>query len=241
MSRLHNDLRGRDPDEVYSTVPYEKGFLLFTLLEQTVGRDRWDEFVRSYLERFQFGSVTTDDFLGFLEEKLPGVGARIGIKEWIYETGIPANAPKFTSPLIDRAESLARQVAGESFPSPTELEGWDADLWQVFIYALPEPLSRDVCDWLEKHFQLSKTPNPDVRSAWLTIATRSKYAPVLPHVEAFLGRYGRLKYLKPLYRALAKSPDTLEKARTIFAACKEGYHPIAQSVIQGILDKPTKQ
>ena len=82
LTRLRTDLLGVDPDEAYSTVPYEKGYLLLRKLEETAGRAAWDEFLRAYLAAFRFQSITTQDFLDFLEQRLPGsdvagAGARV--------------------------------------------------------------------------------------------------------------------------------------------------------------------
>src|SRR5438477_12332617 len=54
LTHLRTDLRGIDPDEAYSSVPYEKGYLLLRKLEETAGRPAWDVFLRSYLGRFRF-------------------------------------------------------------------------------------------------------------------------------------------------------------------------------------------
>src|SRR3954452_16586939 len=42
---LHIDLRGRDPDDGMTQVPYEKGALFLTTLEQAFGRPRFDAFL----------------------------------------------------------------------------------------------------------------------------------------------------------------------------------------------------
>ena len=45
---LYIDLKGRDPDEGSTQVPYMKGMLLLRRLEELYGRDRFDPFLRSY-------------------------------------------------------------------------------------------------------------------------------------------------------------------------------------------------
>src|SRR2546426_12174049 len=94
LTCLRTDLRGIDPDEAYSSVPYEKGYLLLRKLEETVGRPAWDAFLRSYLGRFRFQSITTDQFLEFLETELPGVAARARALAYIAGPGVPADAPR---------------------------------------------------------------------------------------------------------------------------------------------------
>ena len=49
---LKTDGAGKDPDEFYSLVPYEKGFLFVSLLEQTVGREKFDAFIKKYIRAF---------------------------------------------------------------------------------------------------------------------------------------------------------------------------------------------
>ena len=45
----------------------------------------------------------------------------------------------------------------------------------------------------------------------------------------------RAKYLKPLYQELAKTPEGLARARTIYAKARPGYHPIAQMTVDQLL------
>ena len=43
---LHIDLKGRDPDDGATSVPYEKGYLFLLQLEKTFGRERFDNYLR---------------------------------------------------------------------------------------------------------------------------------------------------------------------------------------------------
>ncbi|MDH3215371.1 MAG: M1 family aminopeptidase/hydrolase, partial [Candidatus Krumholzibacteria bacterium] len=58
-TRLRNDLENRDPDDGLSWVPYEKGYLFLRLIEEAVGRQKWDTFLRGYFDRFAFQTMTT--------------------------------------------------------------------------------------------------------------------------------------------------------------------------------------
>jgi hypothetical protein len=44
-----------------------------------------------------------------------------------------------------------------------------------------------------------------------------------------------MKYLRPLYGALAATAATRPLAVTLFARHRDSYHPIAQQVIDGLL------
>ena len=44
-----------------------------------------------------------------------------------------------------------------------------------------------------------------------------------------------MKYLKPLYAALLATPRYAPTARAWFSRFKDGYHPIARQVLEGML------
>src|SRR5690606_16885271 len=70
FQKLAQDLRGIDPDDSFSGVPYEKGALLLVALEQAYGREVFDAFLRKWFTTHAFGSVQTSDFLAFVEREL---------------------------------------------------------------------------------------------------------------------------------------------------------------------------
>ncbi len=233
--RLKNDLEGIDPDDIYSTVPYEKGCLFVTLLEQTVGRDRFDRFVRDYTGHFAFTSITTEQFLEYLEQRLPGVAAEVHAEQWVYQSGIPDNAPSFESRRLEELRELGAGWPDGARPPVAEARSWSAVDWQLYLAALPDRLSVDDCAWLDQQFALTEAGNTEILCKWLVLAAASGYQPALPRLREFLGRVGRMKYLKPLYKALAGNPDSRSLAREIFAEYADKYHPIARIGLERLL------
>ena len=61
------------------------------------------------------------------------------------------------------------------------------------------------------------------------------YEPVNARLEEFLVEVGRRKYLKPLYEELVKTEDGRRRATAIYEKARPGYHPIAQTTVDGIL------
>lgn len=45
FTKLVIDLEGKDPDDAFSSVPYEKGFTFLYYLEKLVGIETWDRFI----------------------------------------------------------------------------------------------------------------------------------------------------------------------------------------------------
>jgi leukotriene-A4 hydrolase len=58
-SSLHPVLKGDNPDNSFSEVPYEKGFQTLTYLESLVGADQFREFLRYYINANFLTSITT--------------------------------------------------------------------------------------------------------------------------------------------------------------------------------------
>ncbi len=54
-------------------------------------------------------------------------------------------------------------------------------------------------------------------------------------MEAYLGRYGRTKLIKPVYRALVENGQDEALARDIFAKQRHGYHPLTVMAIEPVL------
>lgn len=45
FTKLIVDLKGKDPDDAFSSIPYEKGFVFLYYLEKLIGKDKWDKFI----------------------------------------------------------------------------------------------------------------------------------------------------------------------------------------------------
>ncbi|HLL75612.1 MAG TPA: M1 family metallopeptidase [Pyrinomonadaceae bacterium] len=241
---LHVDLKGRDPDEGFTQVPYEKGALFLRHLEETFGRERFDPFLRAYFDRFAFQSITTEDFLGYLRQNLlnrnPRLAARVPVQEWIYSAGLPASAPGPRSDAFTRVEEQARRwQQGSLRAEQINTRQWTTHEWLHFLKSLPEDLDREKMAELDRAFRLTRSGNSEVAFQWLLMSIRGRYEPAYPRLEEFLTSIGRRKFLRPLYEELAKTPEGRERALTIYRRARPGYHPIAVTSIDQILQWKT--
>jgi len=234
-THLKTDLEGVDPDEAYSLVPYEKGFLFVKSMELAAGREAFDAFLLDYIKEFQFTSITTDQFVAFLKKRMPGLYEKVNADAWLYAPGIPEGAPTYQSQTLARIKELSRLWKEDGVRPPVaELKGWGAELWQLFLPELPNVLSEEECRWLDEQFDLTANGNSEILAAWLQIGARSNYAPALARLKPFLASVGRMKYVKPLYAALLAGEETAPLARQWYAEYRERYHPIAQLVLNGL-------
>ena len=230
LTKLRTQLTGIDPDEAFSQVPYEKGYLFLKALEAAAGREAFDALLATWLGAHRFGAATTDDFLAVVERVIPGLLAKVDANAWIDGPWLPATYWKPESARLAAVQKVAGRV-----PTADEAKAWSPAEWQLYLEAMPKPSTPEVCKELDAKYALTTSKNPEVLVSWLILACESGYAPVLPRVEELLGHVGRMKYLKPLYRALAARASTSQLARDLFARFREQYHPIAQQVVSAVL------
>jgi leukotriene-A4 hydrolase len=229
---LYVDLKGRDPEEGVTLVPYVKGALMLRAIEDEIGRERFDAFIRGYFDHFAFQSITTATFESYLKEKIADL--KLDVKEWIYKPGLPASTPKISTYLLSNVdEQIAKWRKGEAM----DTREWVAGQWLHFLRGLPEDLNAAKMAKLDEQFKFTKSGNSEILDAWLILAIRHKYAPAQTALEEFLSRVGRQKFLKPLYSELSKTPEGKARAKALFARNKANYHPIAAASMEALLAK----
>lgn len=222
-----------DPDEGVTQVPYVKGSLFVRLMEKTFGRAAMDAYLRGYFDHFAFRSITTAEMLEYMQrELLDKQTSKIPVREWVFEGGLPSSAPKATSP---RLEAVKRDAEAFAATGALPRAKWSTQEWLEFLQALP-PLKAAQAGRLDQAFALTRTGNSEILDQWLQIAIEADYAPAYPRVESFLMSVGRQKFIRPLYTALMKTPAGQERAKTIYLKARPGYHPIAQTSVDKIMN-----
>nr|WP_232361410.1 M1 family metallopeptidase [Paraneptunicella aestuarii] len=225
------DLRGRDPDDVFSDIPYEKGALFLREIEQSIGRDNFDAFLKQYFKHFAFQSITTDQFIAYLQETLlqqyPDKLNMARINQWVFEPGIPEGAPEPQSNafvIVDDARNAWLQ--GKLAAADIDTSGWTVHQWLYFLNNMPEKLTTEQMQKLDAAFMLTQSTNNEIAHAWLMHVVHSWYEPALPRLHNYLVSIGRNKLVKPLYRELSKTEQGKALAQKAFEQAKSGYHPL---------------
>ncbi|HEX8197959.1 MAG TPA: leukotriene A4 hydrolase C-terminal domain-containing protein, partial [Pyrinomonadaceae bacterium] len=237
---LHVDLKGRDPDEGFTGVPYEKGALFLRHLEETVGREKFDKFVRSYFDAHAFQSITTETFIDYLNKNLlaanPNLVSRADIDEWIYQAGLPKNAPQPVSDAFQKVAAQANNYAGgKSAANAIQSSAWTTQEWLHFLKSLPQDLGANRMAEIDRAFNLTRSGNSEIAFQWLMMSIRNNYAQAFPRLEEFLTTIGRRKFVKPLFDELVKTPEGRTRAMAIYRRARPGYHPITVASIDPIL------
>jgi len=234
------DLRGRDPDDVFSNIPYEKGALFLRELEHKVGRENFDQFLLGYFEEFAFKSITTDQFVSYLEQTLlKKHSAKLSkqrIEQWIFQPGIPEGAPMPESDAFSVVDqSRSDWLAGKIQANEIDSEKWVVHQWLYFLNNMPEKLSQQQLADLDKTFALSNSKNNEIAHSWLLISVKNWYQPAFTRLHDYLTSIGRNKLVKPLYKALSQTPEGKVMAQRAFTEAKAGYHPLTVKANEGFV------
>ncbi len=237
LTKLRTDLRGIDPDDAFSSIPYEKGARFVAAVERQAGRERFDRFMRKYIKTFRFTSITSEEFMAFLDEELPGTAAAVNGNAWLYETGMPSNAPVFKSMRLEELIAAAKALAAGAYPALREIESWNPVELLVFLQHLPRQLDPESLGRLDRDLGLTQRRNYEILVEWLTIAAGSDYEPVFGRVRSVLLEIGRMKFLRPLYTALGNYARTRSLAREIYERGKANYHVLSRRVIESVMEK----
>ncbi|XP_051121217.1 leucine aminopeptidase [Andrographis paniculata] len=240
FTKLKNNQQGIDPDDVYSSVPYEKGYQFLWRIERQIGRPAFDEFLKKYIAAFKFQSIDTETFLDFLKANVPGIEDHIDLKLWTEGTGIPPDAMEPASDIYAKILSLANEFKSGRIPNEDEVSNWGGQEWELYIENLPKSIEASQVLALDARYRLSESKDYEVKVAFLQLAISSRCSNYYNEVEKTLKEVGRMKYLRPLYTALVQGPGKEEEkifAKRLFLEACSCYHPIAQGVVEAILAK----
>jgi leukotriene-A4 hydrolase len=249
-TRLHLDLRGRDPDDGMASIAYIKGAFFLKMLENNLGRERFDDFLLYYFNSFAFQTMTAGQFLDYFRETIvrapirevpadddvqPDLEKLLKLDEWVYGKGLPDNCPRVHSDEFKRVEDQITAWSNGTSAEELDIENWTTHHWLHFLMNLPQDLSYEQMRELDTAFDLTRTENSEILHAWLLHVIANNYESAYPALESFLREQGRRKFLMPLYTKLAERPEGLDMAMEIYRKARPTYHPISYNSIDEVL------
>jgi hypothetical protein len=257
-SRLFLNLKGRDPDDGMTDIAYVKGSFFLKTLEQKVGRENFDLFIKSYFKKHAFKTINSIDFINYLEENLLEKNKiKFNHKDWIYKEGLPKNCLQIYSPRLNKMKVLANDFAqGEEIFKPKisyerirvkrkiinkkiskyiKRKDHIVQEWQTFIRALPKSISKEKLKIIDVHLGFKNCGNSEIMTEWFTLSLENNYTEINSDIVRFLKKVGRRKYLVPIYKAMNKVNPKL--AKQIFENSKNQYHAVSRNSIEELLAK----
>ena len=237
-THLKLDLKDVDPDEGMNDIAYEKGYLLLRTLEDKVGRENFDRFLKNYFEKYKFKSLSTEQWEAYTQyHLLDSLEIDFDLKNWLYGPGIPENHSQIVSDKFKRVDGHLATFVRLGRLDRSTTRAWSTHEWLHFIRQIPTDLHESFYEKLDEVFKLSASGNSEIIAAWLEKSIRSDYFKDhnQDRLEDFLINVGRRKFLMPLYRAL-KETGELDLAKRIFEKAVNNYHSVSANSIRSLLD-----
>ena len=230
-TRLKLDLEGRSPDDGMSDIAYEKGYFMLRMIEENVGREKFDSFLKTYFEFFKFKNLTTEVFLEYIHDELPATQT-MNLKEWIYKPGLPENCPVIVSDKFSNVDEVRESKRFVQTPSLTR--DWTTHEWLHFIRGIDTSWNLEAFTTADGLFDFTNSTNAEIAAAWFEKSIRANYEPAYESLEAFLIKVGRRKFLTPLYRAMIET-DKKSMAKNIYKKARPNYHFVSTNTMDELL------
>lgn len=235
-THLKLSLVERDPDDGMTDIAYEKGCLFLMAIEEEIGREKFDTFLKKYFDDHKFQTLTTEEFLVYLDEELiKPENVDIDIDAWVYSPGLPQKRPTVSSNKFELVEGFMNSNLSSNQWPKIGTEKWSTHEWLHFIRKLPENLTTEQAKAIDKSYAFGKSGNSEILAAWLEKSIYNGYYKNLTtELETFLVTVGRRKFLTPLYKAL-KSEGDIKFAREIYQKAKPNYHAVSTQTMDALL------
>jgi leukotriene-A4 hydrolase len=234
------DLRGRDPGVGMRDAADRKAALFFAYLDGKFGRERFDAFLRGFVDHFAFKSVTTEQFLAYLKENLldrsAGLVSAAEVSAWVTAPGLPRDAPLASGPVYEEVDAARSAWLGGKTPAKKlDTHGWVTPQWVCFLGNMPA-LRKDQLAELDQTFDFTRSPNAEIASSWFLLVIRAGYQPSYPRLEEFLKTTGRRSLVAPLYVELMKTPAGEALARRVFPLARPLYQAQTATALDAIVN-----
>ena len=237
-----------DPDDSYSSIAYEKGFNLLLYLERTVGTKEFEAFFQAYIAEFAYKTLTSNDFRDFFLKHFPGT--QVDWETWFYEPGMPPIVPVFDKTLSEASERLAEcwvavDREGRMIPT-TSIDSWSSNQITCFLDKLQsltqdQPLQLSTLKAMDTAYSFASSKNAEILFRYCQIEVGSEDESILPVVLHFVMAQGRMKFTRPLYRALFASKMGRDLAIQAFVQNRDFYHPICAKMVASDLQVDRKK
>uniref|UniRef100_A0A646QDM6 Leukotriene A(4) hydrolase n=1 Tax=Hemiscolopendra marginata TaxID=943146 RepID=A0A646QDM6_9MYRI len=225
LTSLVVNLKDVDPDDAFSTVPYEKGHSLLFYLEHLVGGPgKFEPFFRDYINKFKHQSIDTQTwkeyFENYFKEKVPEKTlASIDWKTWLYKPGMPPVDLKFDNSLAESSQKLSERWINastehlSSFGSSDIKQLTSMQICEFLSLLLQtENFSLEKLKAMQKAYNFSEIRNSEIKFRWIRLGIKSRWTDSIPLALKFVTEQGRMKFVRPIYRDLYSWEDARQKA-----------------------------
>lgn len=250
---------GTDPDEAFSSVPYEKGFNFLFYLENLIGGiNEFDPFIKHYFTKYSKKSLDTFQFLDTLFDFYPTkrqLLESVDWETWLFTPGMPPkpefdttlanNVYKLANKWIDAAMTLTKESEFINTFNVKDIEDFNSNQIVLFLETLTQGgyqlEHNEKFNWSNHSVAseaLLKIYNDRiVKSGNAEVIFKVYKFEIIAHLTQYyqdlanwLGTVGRMKFVRPGYRLLNSVDRPL--ALATFERLQDTYHPICKSLVK---------
>lgn len=238
-TKLKLNLDERNPEEAMGDVAYEKGYNFLKVLQQRVGKEAFDAFLKKYFTDNAFTSMTTEKFILYMNKYLidPNINAytNMNVNAWVYEPGLPDNLIEVKSSRFLKVDEAVHKLLKGVKPTDIDTKNWSTQEWVHFINRLDTAALAKRLPELDAAFRFTESQNCEIEAVWFQLSAKYAYEPAYANMEKFLIEVGRRKYLRPIYKELVATKGGQALAVRIYKKARPNYHPVSQKAIDEIV------
>jgi leukotriene-A4 hydrolase len=251
---------GEDPDDAYSSIPYEKGANFILHLERILGGlDVFLPYVKDYVDTFIGKSITTEQWkshlYGYFKKNASDRIEALDSVNWdagFYGEGLELPVKmEYDLTLAEQAYALAKRWDASRDTSDlsqldfkaTDLLDFDSNQIIVFLerlqsyHVLPSPHITH----LGNLYSLAASSNAEIRTRFYAVALTDPKSLAAKSFAPEAAKWvvgddgtgvvkGRMKFCRPVFKAVHKVDPELSVA--VFSKSKSAFHPIARKLIE---------
>ena len=248
FSSLNPYLIGRHPDEAFSEVSYEKGFNFIYRTQNIVNKyanfDLFKLILKKYFSKFKYQAIESTKWKEHLyncinetfnQSIYNNIIKEIDFDYWVNTPGIPKYKNDFNNSYAKDADKYVNDFFDKKYDKSFNetFSKWHTNkklYYLLQIHTNEKGVDDEGLKYLGETLNLKEGYNSEINNEFFKIMLDNKKLTYIEELKAFLGKFGRMKFLRPLYRGWG-SIDKVS-AYTCFEYNKYWYHPIAVRLIE---------
>lgn len=239
LTAMVPNLDGVDPDDAFSSVPYEKGCGLLTYIEQKMGGPSvMESWFKAYVEKFSYTTATTSDWKDFLYNFFSNQPEKVSILDqvdwemWFHQAGMPTQMPTFDDTLEQECIKIAHSWRDPANTHSLEEYTHLNTLQKIILFGhleKDESLNGEVFLNITNTWQMEKVQNSEVRFQWCMFGIRTGNEMAYEAGSQMVRDQGRMKFTRPLFKSLNK----MHRDRTValFQEIRQFMHPTTEDMV----------